>query len=124
VSVRVLIVDDDADLRDVLGEVLAIQGWDVRSAPTAYAALEAIGERRPDVILLDQAMPELHGPAFLRILRGAPGAGDIPVVIISGATASPATLALANGYLQKPFDIDEVVALVRRVAAAGVDEAV
>ena len=114
---RVLVVDDDGDLRTVLAEVLADEGFEVAESSGAHEALREIERSRPDVILLDQVMPSLNGPALLRLIRGTPGGERIPVVVISGSHPLPSTLALANGYVEKPFDIAKVVELVRRVAA-------
>jgi DNA-binding response OmpR family regulator len=111
---RVLGIDDDADLRAVLAEVLASEGHQVDTVPAGLEALDALGVAVPDVILLDQMLPDVTGPTFLRMLRGHPDAANVPVIVVSGAPASAETRAIADGYLAKPFDIDEIVALVRR----------
>ncbi len=118
---RVLIVDDDLDLRDALGEVLAAEGFDFAGAASGYEALAELDRARPDVILLDQAMPSLSGPALLRLIRGTPAREHVPVVMMSGSRPLPSTLALADGFLRKPFEIDEVISLLRRAASGRQD---
>jgi CheY-like chemotaxis protein len=109
---RVLLVDDDLDFRTILGEVLADEGVDVVAAANGHEAMAEIDRASPDVILLDQAMPSMGGPALLHLIRATPASEHIPVVMMSASRSLPSTLELANGYLAKPFEIEDVVTLL------------
>ncbi|SFU34134.1 PAS domain S-box-containing protein [Methylobacterium sp. 174MFSha1.1] len=79
----VLVVDDDPDVRERMTTMLTREGWRVASAENGLAGLEAVGVRKPGLILLDLMMPELDGFGFLRALRDRPDWRDIPVVVLT-----------------------------------------
>ncbi|MGX7709009.1 response regulator [Methylobacterium sp. Gmos1] len=79
----VLVVDDDPDVRERMTTMLTREGWRVASAENGLAGLEAVGVRKPGLILLDLMMPELDGFGFLRALRDRPEWRDIPVVVLT-----------------------------------------
>ncbi len=79
----VLLVDDDAAARAVLGRTLARDGWEVREAENGKVALERIEEREPTLVLLDLMMPEMDGFEFIEALRARPGRPWIPVVVLT-----------------------------------------
>ena len=112
---RVLVVDDEAEIRAVLEEYLLPKGYRVRSVADGAAALREVIDEAPDVILLDVDMPRLGGIEALTAIRGI--TRKVRVIMISGkASLETAKLALAYGafdYIAKPFDLDhlgEVVA--------------
>jgi CheY-like chemotaxis protein len=114
---RVLVVDDEPQVVEMLRELLAELGYTVETAGHGAAALQRVPEFKPDVVLLDLQMPGLSGLQVLEVLRrDHPG---LPVVIVTGNTdADVARGTLARGafnYLRKPFDFD---VLARVVAAA------
>ena len=84
----VLVVDDDADMRGRLREVLERDGWAVREAGDGAEALERLTESKPRVVLLDLTMPVMDGFTFLHELRSRPGCGEIPVVVLSARDVS------------------------------------
>jgi PAS domain S-box-containing protein len=86
----VLVVDDDAGMRERLRHVLERDGWSVREAGDGAEALARVDEARPAVILLDLTMPVMDGFSFLLRLRALPGCADIPVVVLSARDISPA----------------------------------
>ena len=86
----VLVVDDDADMRERLRGVLERNGWTVREAGNGAEALERIHEAKPLVILLDLTMPVMDGFAFLHRLRALPDCTNIPVVVLSARDVSSA----------------------------------
>src|SRR5437773_2289082 len=97
----VLIVDDDADIRDALSETLREEGYDVAVAEDGARALEQMAKATPDAILLDVMMPKLDGREFMRGLRHRPT--EVPVILFT-AGAEPKALAEALGtpyYIQK-----------------------
>jgi CheY-like chemotaxis protein len=116
---RILVVEDDDDIREVVEEVLSSEGYQVDVAKDGIDALGKLdGAARPPLILLDMMMPRMDGETFLRALRDRPALADAPVVVISGnATVREKASALnASACLVKPFELDELLGLVRRLA--------
>ena len=124
-SGRLLIADDDDNVRAVLGRILSLSGYEVTTAADGQQALRSIEERRPDVLIFDLRMPRLNGPALLRELR-ARGL-DIPAVATSGFGTLDDVVALFRlgivDYLRKPFTRDEVLDAVRRALRRRADAA-
>jgi CheY-like chemotaxis protein len=79
----ILVVDDDPDVRERMTTLLTREGWRVVSAESGRAGLEAVGVRKPGLILLDLMMPEVDGFGFLRQLRAKAEWRDIPVVVLT-----------------------------------------
>lgn len=115
---RVLLVDDDPDVRDILAEQLELEGWAVEQARDGREGLAAARSGRFDVIVLDQRMPRMTGEEMARELRAA---GDrTPIVLVTADRHAPA-IARRVGlryWLMKPFEMDELLALVRRARPA------
>ena len=113
---RVLIVDDNADMREHLSRVLA-KWWDVEAASDGLAALEAVRQNTPDLVLADVMMPRLDGIGLLTALRSDPKLSDIPVILLSARAGEEARIeglnVGADDYLVKPFSARELVARVR-----------
>jgi two-component system OmpR family response regulator len=130
--VRILVVDDEATLTELLSMALRYEGCDVRSAATGNAAVRTAREFQPDAVVLDVMLPDLDGLEVLRRLRGH--APDVPVLFLTARDAVEDRIAglTAGGddYVTKPFSLEEVVArlraLLRRagLAAAARDDAV
>jgi excisionase family DNA binding protein len=104
----VLIVDDDERLREYVRVNLEAEGYEVREAGSGPAALEALGERSPDLILLDVMMPQVDGWETLRQIQEHTGIGAIPVIMFSGKvdeeSAAEAESRGARAFIGKPFD--------------------
>lgn len=111
---RVLLVDDEAELLEVLGRGLKKRGHDVATAAGPRAALDLIGKQEFDVVVSDISMPEMDGIALLRAVRERDL--DLPVVLMTGSpsmeTAIRAVELGALRYLQKPFRADELEGVV------------
>jgi DNA-binding response OmpR family regulator len=115
---RVLVVEDDVSIGQVIADLLADEGYQVRWAKDGRAALAVLDEWRPDVIVLDLMMPVLDGRAFRAEQRRRGGAvAQVPVIVLSGARAARAAAAELGvaAVLTKPFDLDRLVATVGRV---------
>jgi two-component system, OmpR family, response regulator len=122
--VRVLVVDDETPLADLLSMALRYEGWQVRTEGDGASALRAARENRPDAVVLDVMLPDMDGLEVLaRLRREAP---DVPVLFLTAKDAVEDRIAglTAGGddYVTKPFSLEEVVArlrgLLRRSGAA------
>jgi CheY-like chemotaxis protein len=120
---RVLVVDDEAVIRQLIAINLELEGFEVHEAVDGLDALDKARELDPDVVTLDVMMPGLDGIATARRLRTDPMTSRARIVLISARTR-PADLergndAGADAYVTKPFDPDEIVDAVRRLAGTG-----
>jgi excisionase family DNA binding protein len=109
----ILIVDDDARLREFVRVNLEMDGYTVREASSASEGLAALEEEPPDLILLDVMMPEVDGWEMLRRVRERHGVDSIPVIMFSGKadeqTAETATERGAQAFFGKPFDPQQLI---------------
>lgn len=117
-SARVLVVDDDRGIREFVRTVLLDEGYEVAEANDGQAALQRTAEVRPDLILLDMRMPVMDGWEFARAYRSRPGP-HAPIVIVTAAldVARDAREIGADGFLSKPFQLDDLLQLVAQHAA-------
>jgi two-component system sensor histidine kinase/response regulator len=86
---KILVVEDDADAREILGRILSAAGHTVESAPNGREALTALLTHTPDLVLLDLLMPEMNGVGLLQVLRSYLRLQVLPVVVITGLPGSP-----------------------------------
>ncbi|WP_042386415.1 response regulator transcription factor [Streptacidiphilus melanogenes] len=122
--VRVLVVDDEAPLADLLSMALRYEGWQTSTAGDGASAIRAARDFRPDAVILDVMLPDLNGLEVMRRLRAEQH--DIPVLFLTAKDAVEDRIAglTAGGddYVTKPFSLEEVVArlrgLLRRSGAA------
>ena len=110
----ILVVDDEKNQREILETILSGEGYEVVSAASGQEALDAVARKRPLVILLDMRMPVMDGWAVARALRGQ--GIDVPIVVMTAAESAKrwADEVGADGYLSKPFGLDELLATVER----------
>lgn len=108
----VLVVDDDPDIVRLIREVLHEAGSTVMSAQNGEEALARVDEVRPQLILLDKLMPVMDGTAFAAAYRTRPGAAPIVALCAARDAADWSASIGAVGYLTKPFDVDELLAVV------------
>lgn len=121
---RVLVVDDEQMLTDLLSMALRMEGWQVHTAASGFEALQAVREHSPDALVLDVMMPDLDGLSVLQRLRQS--GNDVPVLFLTAkdAVADRISGLTAGGddYVTKPFSLEEVVArlrgLMRRAGSA------
>lgn len=113
----VLVVDDDDDLRELLGVLLATEGVEVASAANGLEALSAIAARRPDLILLDMKMPVMDGWELCRRLDADGGRPPILVMTAAFDPAARAAEVRADGWIGKPFENEEIRSMVRSIVA-------
>lgn len=102
----ILVVDDDADHRELLADSLSAMGYSVEQAENGRLALDRLEEQLPALLLLDLKMPVMSGWAVLEALRQMPRASGIPVLVISAYGFEwEAELIGAAGYVGKPVDL-------------------
>ncbi|MFJ8863583.1 response regulator transcription factor [Streptomyces sp. NPDC102451] len=124
--VRVLVVDDEAPLAELLSMALRYEGWEVRSAGDGAGAVRTARDFRPDAVILDVMLPDMDGLAVLGRLRRE--LNDVPVLFLTARDSVEDRIAglTAGGddYVTKPFSLEEVVArlrgLIRRSGTASV----
>jgi len=111
----VLIVEDDADLRDMMAQLLTLEGFNVATVANGREALEYLHDAdRPDVILLDLMMPVMDGWEFRRRQQADPAVSGVPVIVLSALDQARAGDVNAAAFLKKPLDFDRLLTLVRR----------
>jgi two-component system chemotaxis response regulator CheY len=115
---KVLIVDDEAEIRSLIAMALQEEGYEVVVAPHGAAALSLVEREHPDVILLDLRMPVMDGWQFARTYHARPGP-HAPIIVITAARSARESARPINAaaVLDKPFDLDDLLAAVQRVAA-------
>jgi signal transduction histidine kinase/DNA-binding response OmpR family regulator len=121
----VLIVEDEAAMRDMLRRMLARAGWTVTEAVNGREALERVAENQPEIILLDLMMPEMDGFAFLEALRQQEAWQAIPVVVLTAKDLTPHDRQRLNGYVERllqkgTYSQEELLREVRTLVAVRV----
>lgn len=116
----ILIVEDDADIRDTLQHLLEASGYRAAPASNGQVALELLETiERPCLILLDLMMPVMDGWAFLSALEQDDALADVPIVIVSAYTDKVTSLERAQQILKKPVDIHALMEVVRQHCGPG-----
>jgi CheY-like chemotaxis protein len=112
---RLLLVEDDADIRDTLSDALGWEGYEIEVAAHGLAALERLAHGPPvDLILLDLMMPVMNGWEFRRAQLADAALAGIPVVVLS---ASSPDACRPDRYLAKPFSVDQLLSVIDELVA-------
>jgi CheY-like chemotaxis protein len=120
-GLHLLVIEDDEDARELLIEVFQFAGATATACRDAYAALESLDARRPDVIVCDLALPRMDGLAFLRALREHPNANTrkTPMIAVTAyyELYSPNELRAmgCEAYMAKPLSLDRICAAVGKL---------
>tara|TARA_B100000686_G_C16774516_1_gene967492 strand:- start:11 stop:688 length:678 start_codon:yes stop_codon:yes gene_type:complete len=125
-SSKILVVDDEEEVRSNVGEFLGNQGYDIIEAGDGEEAITMAFTQKPDLILLDLRLPKVDGYQVCQTLKGNPITTIIPVIIITALNTTPQKVKGiefgADDYIEKPFDLEELGArikmVLRRVQAA------
>ena len=116
---RVMVIDDDAGVREIVALALRAEGYEVETAIDGAEGLAALARRPADVVLVDLRMPDVDGAAFCRQYAQARNGGG-PVILMTAMAGRP-TLSDLPGVIEsvaKPFDLDDVLGAVARVTNA------
>lgn len=120
---NILVVDDDADIRQMLTDILEMEGHAVRSACDGAQALAEIDRQRPDCVLLDVMMPALNGHEVLARIRQSDGGPSLPVVMLTAAAEDEQVWQAWSGgvdyFLAKPFDPEQLLQCINDLAGHG-----
>ncbi|WP_331831775.1 response regulator [Pseudomonas sp. LH21] len=113
----ILIVDDEYLIADILGFALEDEGYLVEKASNGRKALEALREKRVDLVITDYMMPVLNGEELLNAIRDELQMAELPVILMSGAQANDfrACPKKFAAVFDKPFDMDRMIATVREL---------
>ena len=109
----ILVVDDDAAVRDSIVAILADAGYHVRTATNGAEGIQAMLERRPDAILVDWRMPVMDGLTFCDTQRRLEGFEAIPTIMMSGHEGASAEGLHTAAFLAKPFNMTDLLGEVR-----------
>lgn len=116
---RILIVDDDPAIREMLGLALKRDGFDFMEAGTTLEARASINSKTPDLILLDWMLPEQSGFEFARSLRKDVSHGQTPIIMLTARDEEEDKIAAleagADDYVSKPFSVSELIARIKAV---------
>ncbi|HET9598138.1 MAG TPA: response regulator [Anaeromyxobacteraceae bacterium] len=112
---RVLVVDDDPDIRSLISEMLSATGYEVSTAQHGREALELLRAQPFGLVVLDLMMPVMTGWEFREAQLRDPEIAGVPVVVVSAARSPRPVPAAA--FLAKPFDVDELLALTARLVS-------
>jgi DNA-binding NtrC family response regulator len=117
---RVLVVDDEASIRDLLSKTLALAEYDVDTAPDGTTALDRMRAFSYDLLIADLRMPGMDGLTLIRQAKRIKA--DIPVIIITGFSTESSAIEAVNlgvaGYLTKPFRVPQVLAAASKALGA------
>jgi DNA-binding response OmpR family regulator len=122
-ATKILVVDDEASVRHLLQVMLSMEGYEPVLAANGAEGLQLAHEHLPALVILDWMMPVLDGLATLQALRSDPTTAQIPVVMLTARQGDSAMAqAMVHGadfYITKPFDAEEMLAVVRRFVRNG-----
>ncbi|MFV3288542.1 response regulator [Pseudomonas sp. NY11955] len=114
-NTTILIVDDEYLIADILGFALEDEGYLVEKASNGSKALEALKEKRVQLVITDYMMPLLNGEELARAMREDPALSALPVILMSGAQANQGCSELFAAIFEKPFDMDMMIAKVHQL---------
>ena len=114
---RILVVDDEPDILDLLVEILEGEGYETLAAQDGLAALTSLSDATVDLVITDGMMPRLGGVELIRSMRGRPEFRDIPVILISAAHHLRLVGIDEGFFLPKPFDLTDLLDAVAKCLA-------
>ena len=119
---RILVVEDDQDLRTILRLQLMSSGFEVRETTNGAEGFEAIQDDLPDLVILDLMMPVMDGFGFLKRVRSLNHLQDVPIIILTASDDERNKIRgyqyQADTYMSKPYDLDKLTAQVRKLLPA------
>jgi DNA-binding response OmpR family regulator len=121
-AARILVVEDDCLIREVLEMALLGEGYVVETVGDGISAIEYLSTETPDLVVLDLALPLVDGFQVCQVIRRQSATTSVPVLVVSALASSSAIRAAyragADAYLDKPFDLSEFLANVQALLAS------
>jgi CheY-like chemotaxis protein len=114
---KIMVVDDEPNIVNYLVTLFSDNGYETCSAANGTEALEVLKREKPDLITLDLDMPEDAGPMVYRKMTKEDDFKDIPIIVVSGLSAPHRAIKKAAAVVNKPFDPDQMVKLVKGILA-------
>lgn len=111
---KVLVADDEQSITELVAFALEMEGFQVIQAPDGLEALRLVREERPDLAMVDIMMPGMDGREVSRRIKEDPKTASIPVLLFSAAPNPDIADAKADGFMPKPFDVNQLVEAVRK----------
>ena len=119
---RIVLIEDDIDIRRLVADARAEEGYDVETAENGLLGLELAINRDPDLVLMDLGLPDVDGSDLLPMIRAV---SDVPVIVLTARGADQTVVATldagADDYLTKPFSVAQLSARVRAVLRRGAE---
>ncbi len=112
---KILVIDDDLNVRDYLASLFQDNGYQVHVAGNVKEGMKQAKAQQPDLITLDIEMPGDWGPRFYRQLAQEPDLKNIPVIVISGLSGHQYAVVKAVASVSKPFDREELLKIVKEI---------
>lgn len=112
---RILIVDDEQDILEILQMILEMEGHAVDTASTGQQAIDKMSAVVPDLVLSDVMMPVMNGIELLQRLKAHPQHRAIPVILTSAGTIDAGALRGSDAFLRKPVDLDVLMQTIARI---------
>ena len=113
---RILVVEDDAAILDIVAAFLEASDYAVETAIDGADALEKVRRQPPDAVLVDLMLPVMDGPAFIAACRREPACARMPIAVMSaGVRPADARRLPVQAFLPKPFELDALALTVRRL---------
>ncbi len=107
-GIKILVVDDEQDIVTIIGKVLKKNGYEITTAKDGLDCINKVNREQPDLILLDNMMPNMDGPTVLSKLKGSKNTADIPVIMVTALAEQEHITGAQKGgavqYIIKPFD--------------------
>lgn len=120
-SYKILIVDDHAETRHLLGKLLEIEGYKIVCAEDGQIGFETVQQENPDLIVTDIGMPKVDGIELIRMIREDPSCRDVPVIVITAygqRVCSKAIETGANAAMDKPLQFESLLEQIRELLIA------
>ena len=114
---RILIVDDEPDVIQILSVRLKAAGYEIQTAVNGEDALQKIAQKHPDLVILDAVMPKMDGFAVYKQLRTQKETAHIPVIVLTARGKMEDTFQIlgVNEFMMKPFDLNKLLAAIERL---------
>lgn len=126
-SYKIIVIDDDPGILEVLEFNLKIRGYNVLSYISGKEALEEVFDEKPDLIILDVIMPDLDGWEMLKIIKDHPAGNAFKILMLTAKSTERdkligKSILKADDYVTKPFDLNELLHIIRKLLGDTDDE--